>query len=1055
MIVTNFSIRNYMAVYALIVIIFTAGLYSYITLPREASPDISIPIVLVTTTYEGVAPADMESLITHELEKELRNIENIKEMRSSSKEGVSSISVELDPSVDIDDAVQKVRDKVNIAKPKLPRDADEPIIMEINFSNIPIMIVNISGEYGLVRLKKVAEDLQDKLEQLPGILDVALVGGLEREVQVDIDPERLRYYNLSLRDIVEVIEKENVTMPGGSLDIGDYKYLVRVPGEFKDTSIIKDLVVKTHDLKPVYMRDLADVRFGFKEVSSLSRLKGVEGVSLNVTKRTGENIIEVTDAVKELIETEKPNFPKTTDISITADQSKMTRSLVSDLENNIISGLILVVAVLFFTLGLKVAIFVALSIPFSMLISFSILQAIGFSLNMVVLFSLILALGMLVDNAIVIVENIYRHAQEGSTPWQAAMDATAEVARPVIASTVTTLCAFFPMVFWPGIMGEFMVYLPYTVTITLSSSLFVALVINPTLCATLLTVKGKREELHKMKDEDLGFWMLLYKKSLAFALRFRILTISAAVATLVLALVLYGVIGKGVEFFPEVEPTKIFVDIEAPTGTNVQASDLFTRAMEAAVKIHDDVKVYVTNVGVSIGQFDFNGSGDAGPSHSSRIAVDFHDRKDRNRSTYVPKEQIRQEAMKIIGADVKITSENMGPPTGPPINIEISGKDYSVLADLSQEVENSVRTVPGVVDIESDYSLGRPELRIEIDRALAARYGLRTRDIASAVQTAIRGAKASTFRQGKDEYDIRVRLKLDRRDRIEKIKELFIMHEDKVVPITSFANIITSSGFGDIAHIDQKKVITVSGKVQSGLNDNEMLNKVRDVVAEKVKVPEGYHISYTGQNEDQKESEAFLIKAFIGALFLIMFVLILQFNSLATPLIIMSSVILSLIGVFIGLMITRTPFGVIMTGVGVISLAGVVVNNSIVLLDYMMQLREKGMDKLSAIITAGMTRLRPVLLTAVTTILGLMPMALGVSFDFRAFEWVTSSDSTDWWGPMAVAVIFGLAFATALTLIVAPTFYSILDSFVHRTTGSSLTHNGVEHRPGKMEKTAG
>lgn len=1047
MIVSNYSIKNYMAVYALIVIITVVGLFSYITLPREASPDITIPFVIITTTYTGVSPSDMETLVTAELEKELKNLENVKEMRSSSKEGASIITVEFDPSVDVDEAVQKTRDKVNIAKANIPADADEPLVNEINFSNVPIMMVNISGKYGLVRLKKVAEDLQDEIEQIPGVLDVSLAGGLEREVQVDIDPERLRYYGLSLKDIDEVIEKENVTIPGGSIDVGDYKYLVRVPGEFSDPAQIRDLVVKADEQKPVYMRDLAEVRFGFKEPSSIARMKGVDCISLSVTKRTGENIIEVSDAVKALVNERLPDLPRTTEISITADQSKMTRSLIDDLENNILSGLVLVVGVLFFALGLKVAVFVALSIPFSMLISFFVLSALGFSLNMVVLFSLILALGMLVDNAIVIVENIYRHAEEGKPPVWAAIDATAEVAKPVIASTVTTLCAFFPMAFWPGIMGEFMVYLPYTLSITLAASLFVALVINPTLCATLLHVEAHGKQVHELGDEELTWFSRTYKKSLDMALKWRGATIAASVGALVLMAVAYGVLGHGVEFFPQVEPSKVFVDIEAPTGTNLAASDRLAQAMEETVGKQDELDVFVTNVGVSTGKFDFTGTGESGPSHKSRIAVDFLDRKFREISTYVPIENMRKAAEKIVGADVKIQLEEMGPPTGPPINVEISGKDYDVLSKLSREVEKQLRTIPGLVDFENDYSLGRPELRIDIDREKAARYGLRTREIALAVRTAIYGATTSTFREGKDEYDIRVRLKEDRRDRIEKVKEFFIRHEGKIVPLTSFATVTTSPGYGDIAHIDQKKVITVSAEVASGLNENALLEQVKKKLADTIKLPQGYRLEYTGQNKEQKEAEEFLQQAFVGAVLLIGFVLILQFNSLSTPFIIISSVIMSMIGVLIGLIATSTPFGVIMTGVGVISLAGVVVNNSIVLLDYTIQLRERGMEKMTAIKTAGMTRLRPVLLTAITTILGLLPMATGLSFDFKSFEWITSSDSADWWGPMAVAVVFGLAFATALTLIVAPVMYSLLDSMVARVTGSALTHDGLDERP--------
>ena len=1043
---TRYSIKNFMAVYALVVIIIVVGSYSYIKLPRESSPDITIPFVIVSTVYPGVAPSDIETLVTQELEKELKNLGNVKEMRSSSKEGVSVISVEFDPSVDIDEAVQKVRDKVGIAKPKLPDDAEEPSVMEINFSDIPIMIVNVSGEYGLVRLKKIAEGLQDKLEQVPGVLEVKLIGGLEKEVQVDVDPERLLYYNLSFKDIVDLIRDENVTIPGGSIDIGDYKYLVRVPGEFENPQVIKDLVIKARDQKPIYVRDLADVNFGFKDASSFARLDGIDCISLTVSKRSGENIIEVSDAVKEVINSELKELPRSTEIVITADQSTDTRNLLNDLENNVITGLLLVLIVLFFFLGLRVAIFVALSIPFSMLISFFILSALGFTLNMVVLFSLILALGMLVDNAIVIVENIYRHMEEGSPRAHAALEGTREVARPVIFSTITTICAFFPVIFWPGIMGEFMKYLPMTLIITLSSSLFVALVINPTLCATMLKPSGRhKKKLNETADEDLGPVLIRYKKFLDYSLARGVRTFLLAVLSLVAVMVAYGYLGKGVEFFPMTDPTKIFVDVEAPTGTNAAASDKMATIVERIAGQYKDVETYVTNVGVSTGQFDFTGQGDAGPSHKSRIAVDFVDREEREQRSTITEDEIRTKARDaIIGATVKISAQQMGPPTGPPINIEISGREYDQLAVISGKVEAALKDVPGLVDIENDYSAGTPELKIVIDREKAAKYGFKTLNIANVIRSAIYGAKASTYREGKDEYDIRVRMKLNRRNKMEKLSEFFIKHEGNTLPLTSFADITTTSGYSDISHIDQKRVVTVSSDVAPGVNANAKLAEVKEILEESVEAPEGYRVAYTGQNKEQKDAEEFLIEAFMGAVFLISFILILQFNSIVTPIIIMSSVILSMIGVLIGLMATGTPFGVIMTGLGVISLAGVVVNNSIVLLDYMIQLREKGLEKKEAIITAGMTRLRPVLLTAITTMLGLMPMVTGVSFDFHDFSWVTESDSTDWWGPMAVAVVFGLGVATLLTLVVAPVLYSMLDTFATKVFGGALTHTGEQ-----------
>jgi multidrug efflux pump subunit AcrB len=747
--------------------------------------------------------------------------------------------------------------------------------------------------------------------------------------------------------------------------------------------------------------------------------------------------------VKELVDREKATFPRTTEISLTADRSKITRSMVDELENNIITGLILVLGVLFLIMNLKVAIIAALAIPFSLMITFMTLYTIGFTLNMVVLFSLILVLGMLVDDAIVIMENIYRHMEEGASPSAAAVTGTGEVIIAVIASTVTTLAAFFPMVFWPGIMGEFMAYLPYTVCIGMSASLFVAMVINPVLSSTLLRVKVHGKKMHEFSDQELGLFLRNYKRTLAWSLSWPWTTVALSMASLVFVVILYAKFNRGVEFFPKVEPNKVFVNIEAPAGTNVAASDRISRIMEAAVAPHDDVKVYVTNVGVSSEMFDFGGAAE-GPSHKGRIAVDFIDRKERTRSTHQTVDQIRKAGERIVGADVKIQEESMGPPQGAPVNIEISGDDYEAIAEYSVKVDQALKAIDGVVDVKNDYSLGRPEVTVKIDREKAARFGLRTKDIALAVSGAIQGYKASTYREGKDEYDVRVRLRKDRRDSIEKINQLFIRHEGKIVPISSFAQINTAPGYAAIAHLDHRKVITVSAKVRSGLNEFEMLAKVRQALSEKLPPPSGIRIDYTGQNKDQKEAQDFLSKAFVAGIILISFILVLEFNSLATPFVILTSVVLSTIGVLIGLLVTGTPFGVIMTGVGVISLAGVVVKNSIVLLDYTIKLRERGMEKRAALITAGLTRVRPVLLTAITAILALVPVAAGASIDFKRMEIITKSDMADMWGPMAVAIIYGLGFATVLTLVVAPTLYSLFDSASVRLFGVSLTHDGRE-----------
>ncbi|MBE9536285.1 MAG: efflux RND transporter permease subunit [Proteobacteria bacterium] len=1025
--VTDFAIKRAPAVFVMLVAIVVAGVSAYISLPREASPDISIPVIIVSTPYFGVSPADMETLVTQPIEKELKNIGNVKKILSSSAEGISSITIEFEPDTDIDNAMQKVRDKVDQAKSDLPQDAEEPLIQEINFSNFPVMMINISGDYGLQKLKEVGEDLQDKIESVAGVLSVGITGGLEREVKINIDPAKLRYYNLAFKDVIDTIRDENLTIPGGSMELGSFKYLVRVPGEFQSTRVIGNIVLKVKKGHPIYLRDLAEVEYGYKDVTSHARLNGQQCVSLSVTKRSGENLIQMADEIKALIEVEKTIQPPGTYFSITADASEDIRNMVDDLENNIITGLILVLLVLLAFLGFRTSLFVALAIPFSMLISFFVLQTFGFTLNMVVLFSLILALGMLVDNAIVIVENIYRHGEEGMAMGEAASRGTSEVTLPVIIATLTTLCAFFPMIFWPGIMGEFMVYLPKTLIITLTASLFVALIINPVLCTTLLKVKPRAGTIAERDDHRP--MLRAYHRLLQGALDRPALTLSISVGTLITAMMLYGIYGKGVQFFPETEPSKIFIDIEAPLGTKLAVTDKITKEVEKEIGSNEDVKQYVASIGVSTGMFDAGG-GDGGPANKARLAIDFVDLEERRQSSELTADEIRNRISGMTGAVIRVQKERHGPPTGPPINVELSGDDYDELGRLAASAEKIIKETPGVVDFNSNYKTGKPEIKVRIDREKAGLYGLSTKKVADTIRTAIRGTEASTYREFEEEYDITVRFRKEARSSLQSIREIIIAHEGRQVPLDNIADISFSSGPGSIMRKNLKRVVTLSAQVEGRLK-TEALAEVQERLKQ-LDLPAGYSIEYTGEQEEQASAEAFLKKAFILALLLIAFLLVLEFNSIITASIILFSVVLSLIGVFIGLIITGTPFGIIMTGIGVISLAGVVVNNAIVLLDYIIQLRQRGMSKRDAIIIGGMTRLRPVLLTAVTTILGLIPMATGFYFDFKKLTWITGSESAQWWGPMAVAVIFGLAFATILTLVVVPVLYSVMEGLKER-----------------------
>ncbi len=1026
MILNEIALKRQVTVLTLMVFILLAGIYCYITLPRENFPDITIPYVFVTTTYEGVAPEDMEELISIPIERKLKGISDVEEIRSTSAEGISTVAVKFLPSVDIEDALQKVRDKVDQAKKDLPGDLpDDPVIQEVNFSDLPVIRVVLSGPFSLRRLQQFAEDMEDRLESIPGVLDARLSGGLEREIHVEFDLDRVGAYRVPFSSLINAVNRSNVNMPGGSMDIGQAKYLVRVPEDFDNPAEIFSIVAFVKDGKPVYLRDVAFIRDSHKDPITRSRINGEKSVTLAIQKRSGENIVEVTDQVKSVVREMKPLLPPNLRIDLTSDMSNDVRLMVADLENNILSGLILVVAVILLFIGGRSAVFVALAIPYSMLITFILLAAFDVTLNMVVLFSLILALGMLVDNGIVIVENIYRHIQEGMGRKEAALVGTNQVAWPVITSTITTLGAFMPMLFWPDIMGEFMGYLPQTLIMALSASLFVALVINPVLSARYQKIRRHKAEKKEAPSKE-PFVKRVYLVLLKWSLRHRLLVVFTAFVLLVVSALLYGAFGKGTEFLPDTEPRRAYVHIKAPEGTNLDASDKLVQLVENIVSKYEDIKYVISNIGAEGGDpFSQGGTG----THINRVALDFKDFHDRKTLSSVVVKEVREKTLGTVkGAEVQVEKEKEGPPTGAPVNLEISGKDIHVLGDLAGAIRKEIKDIPGLVDLKDNFVKGKPEIRVRVDKEKAALMGLDTYTIAYTVKTAINGAKVGVYREGKDEYDIIARLPDKDRRSLESLKRITVSGpQGEPIPLTSLANVTLSSGLGAIMRLDQKRVVTISGDV-SGRLANDIIRDIDDRLKTRIDWPRGYAYRFSGEQEEQAKSAAFLTKAFIAALFIIFLVLITQFNSFMTPFIILTSVLLSLIGVFLGLLVTDMPFGVIMTGIGVISLAGVVVNNAIVLIDYFNQLKERGMAAGDALIKAGLVRFRPVMLTAITTILGLLPMATGISFDFRKFAWDIGNESSQWWGPMAVAVIFGLAVATLLTLVVVPVLCSLLNS---------------------------
>lgn len=1247
--ITDVSINLRTAVMVLTAGIFVAGMVAYVRLPKESAPSIEVPNIIVTTLYPGASPRDVENLITRPIEQELQGINGVDEIRSTSTEGVSTIVVEFTPDISMDEANQRVREKVDLAKPELPSDAEEPILAEIDFSEFPIMVVNLASAYPLTQLNRVAEDLEDQLEAIPSVLEVDRVGGPEREVQVNVELGRLQGYNLTFQDLVDAITRENANIPGGSIDVDRLNYLVRVDGRFQTPEEIETLVIKAPGGRAIYVRDVATAHLGFKDRETYARLRVLQRdetgklvriddpayrqvISLNIKKRSGKNILDTAKAVRGVLD--NYDFPPGTEVLITGDESKNVRILVLDLENNIISGLIFVVAVLLFFLGVRNAVLVGIAIPLSMFTTFLVFSVMGQTLNFIILFSLIIALGMLVDNAIVIVENIYRYLEEGYGHFEAARLGTREVGMPVVASTATTVVAFAPMLAWPGVMGEFMGYMPLTLIITLLCSLFVALVINPVvtgyfalaphhhrhrvspwprrlailgglfvvaligllnpitlgvlagggvallaihllffkrigdyfverglprltswyrgflnsmlvrdytprwamfrntfalgafsvgvlLCiggGLLFAALGRGPGLlllapggllfalglvgiivHSLEVVALGRWasvkfglgfgavmggllaliyvsprpldvptmarlMMLPGAILAIgflgALIFRrrrrlILTdnraklLNATLGALFAIAAMYGVAPTGVAFFPDTDPNQIQVAIEGPLGTNIETSNALAQSVHQRIdallaespETRANVKNVLVNVGVG-GDAMFGGG--ARRVEKSQVTLNLVDFEDRIEPSSVTMTRLRSQLEGVAGADIELKRDQAGPPTGPPVNIEVSGPDFAEIVRITRVLKARIQgavdagRIKGLVDLRDNLNAGRPEMLIRIDRERAALFGLDTTKIATLVRSAIFGVEAGTWRTGEDEYDIVVRLRPEDRAQLESVEGLTVLHEGKQIPLVSVAEPELTTGLGSITRLDLNRVVTVQANAATGVNAQALLGMVQAELAPLEKtLPRGYTMRFTGENEEMQESFSFLGTALAIGVAAIAIILIAQFNSLLLPFIIMVAVALSMIGVLLGLIVTRTPYG-LFSFIGVISLAGIVVNNNIVLVDYALQLRQRGKTKREAIIESGATRLRPVLLTALTTVLGLIPLTFGINIDFVGLltrlepNFQIGSANTQFWGPMGTTIISGLSFATFLTLVIVPTMYSVFDSIAER-----------------------
>jgi multidrug efflux pump subunit AcrB len=1031
MLLSNAAIRNRTTVLVLVLIIVIMGVGSYMTLPREKEPDVPVPFITIVTTDPGVSPRDIENTITNKIEQKLTGLKGMKEITSTSAEGVSTIVVEFYPNVDVDIALQRVKDKVDLAKSDLPQNTDdpvEPVVSEINLAERPIMLVSISGPVSPVRLKVIADRLEDEFQAIPGVLDVNVLGTLEREIVLEVDPDRLAEYGLSLPELLRLIPSENVNQTAGGLETEGVKFNIRVPAEFVKPEEIDKLPLAVRNGRTIYLSDIATVRDTFKDRVSYSRLDGADSITIEIKKRIGESIIPIATHVKAILAQARKLAPAGVKFELTLDKSKDIGRVVADLENNILTGLILVFGVLLLFMGFRSSLIVALAIPLSMLLSFTVLQTLGVTLNMVVLFSLILALGMLVDNAIVIVENIYRYMELGHGRIEAAMEGTAEVAWPVIASTATTVAAFSPLLFWPGIIGDFMQYIPITAIVVLTSSLFVAMVVSPVICSLVAKPARLRDKTAKP-----GWFIRGYRRLQLSALNHPAVTLVVAFGLLASIGIVYARRGRGVELFPRIDPRQVNISIEAPQGTNIHRTDQIARLVEKRIeKLRHDPRGFdrfdhiVTNVGKS------------GAGHLATVMVLFPDYEDRKVWARDVMADIRKVIRGIAGADIKVQELRKGPVQEGAVTVRVIGKDLKKLQTISDKIKKTIETVPNLVNLRSDLDTVKPELVFVPDRKRISVLGVSTATISNFLKTAVFGTKVGEYRQFNDEYDIRIRLPLADRNDINDILRLRVPTEaGQSVPISSLGKFQYRPGMGTIHRINRDRAVSITADSQGRLG-SAVLADVRDRLRG-LDLPAGYKLVYAGEKEEQDKASAFLFKAFGLAMLLIVCILVMQFNTLSVPLIIMTTVILSLAGVFMSLLVIDLPFCIVMTGVGVISLAGVVVNNAIVLLDYTRQLQRRGRGLIDAAIEAGVTRLRPVMLTATTTILGLIPLATGVSFDFHVMTLATQSSTSQWWRSMAWAVIFGLAFATMLTLVVVPALYVMLYRLASRFGLGGLT----------------
>jgi len=1098
---TSWAIDNRTSIFIITVIITLTGIMSYNALPKEQFPDVVVPTIFVSTIYPGASPTDMEQLVTKPIEKQLKGINGVKKVTSNSVQDFSTVIVEFNTSLDVIQCKQKVKDAVDKAKRDLPNDLPvDPNVTELDISEIPIMSINIAGDFSLDKLKDYAEKAKDRVEELREITRVDMVGALDKEIQVDVDKYKMAAASLSFRDIETALAYENMTISAGNVDVSGMTRSISIRGDFKDVEQIKNVVISSQSGAKMFLKDIAEVRLGYEKQESYSRLNGKNVIALNVIKKTGENLINASDQIKLIVEDLKANdFPANLEVTITGDQSRGTRVTLHDLINTIIIGFILVTLILMFFMGATDAIFVALSVPLSMCIAFMVLPAFGFTLNFIVLFAFLLGLGIVVDDAIVVIENTHRiyHDETNLTIVQAAKKAAGEVFLPVLSGTATTLAPFVPLVFWGGIFGKFMHFLPVTVIITLTASLLVAYIINPVFAVwfmgdakregkvvdpvkkrnrsilgytlyglavvgfyasgnmalgnfavtlALLAVLYKfaiEKAVHWFRDKGWPSIQAGYARFLSFTLKYPVSILSGVLLFLMVSLGIIRGSRANVVLFPKADPNFIYVYMSLPVGTEIGVTDSLTRVLESKVtevigENNPIVESVIANVALNASEDQFDRAATSNKGKVGIAFVEFSKRDGVSTKEYMDK--IREATKGVIpGAEITVGQEQGGPPTPKPISVEVRGDDLQQLISVSAKVKRYLDSlaIPGVEELRSDMIVSKPEINIQVDRDRANREGISTAQVGSEFRTAILGKEATKFKDGEDELPVMIRLKEEQRTNIDAVENMNITFRDmnmggmlRSVPMSALADVKYTNTYGGIRRQDQERLVTISSNITAEYQptQTEVINKVKMAVATFPQA-EGVKVAFAGEDAEFVDAFNFLGRSLLISIGMILLILVAQFNSIGKTIIIMTEVVFSVIGALLGIAIFGMDYSVIMMGVGIIALAGIVVRNGILLVEYTDILRAQGYEVKQAIIDAGRIRMTPVLLTATAAILGLIPLAVGFNIDFASLfatgdpKIYLGGDSVAFWGPLSWTIIFGLGFATFITLIVLPVMY--------------------------------